>query len=386
MGLFNFQMKSLITINSDLMDYHSLVTNHYNTVPNVHGLYQEVYSTKFWDYIKTKFIIKPENVIVRTDMNIDVKNREQKMYSYFIHIEEPDIFMEFYDEEKNYDDNDYFDLVDELDRMNMITGLKIYYKHDSTSIVNDEIIPELKSIIHNTTIKNQFFVISASEKGGFELSGHYIRKMDIDVELNYGAEFYKKYPHILDSLKNNKSGLYLFHGESGTGKTTFIRKLISELSESKTFIYIPSYLMYELANPELISFISKYRDSILILEDAENVLTSVVDDRTQAIANILNISDGLLNDAINIQIIATFNVDKKIIDKALTRPGRLKVNHKFKKLTADEANKLAVKLNINKTYSEPITVASVYEKPSNNLVESNDNETNSTGFKFGNKK
>lgn len=167
-----------------------------------------------------------ESIVTDTDMNIDVKNREQKMYSYFIHIEEPDIFMEFYDEEKNYDDNDYFDLVDELDRMNMITGLKIYYKHDSTSIVNDEIIPELKSIIHNTTIKNQFFVISASEKGGFELSGHYIRKMDIDVELNYGAEFYKKYPHILDSLKNNNSGLYLFHGESGTGKTTFIRKLM----------------------------------------------------------------------------------------------------------------------------------------------------------------
>jgi hypothetical protein len=36
----------------------------------------------------------------------------------------------------------------------------------------------------------------------------------------------------------------------------------------------------------------------------------------------------------DMQIIATFNVNKKVMDEALLRKGRLMVEYKFKKLTA----------------------------------------------------
>jgi hypothetical protein len=164
--------------------------------------------------------------------------------------------------------------------------------------------------------------------------------------------------------------------------TTLIRKLVSELSENKTIIYVPSFLMFDIANPELISFISKFRNSILLLEDAEMILSSSEDERNQAVSNILNISDGLLNDHMEMQIIATFNAEKKIIDQALLRKGRLMVNYKFKKLTALQATKLSKHIGLNKEYTEPKTLAEIYEEKIGKQLIDIETNTKKIGFEL----
>ena len=105
------------------------------------------------------------------------------------------------------------------------------------------------------------------------------------------------------------------------------------------------------------------KNSILILEDAEEVLLDreMEGNRNQAISNILNITNGLLNDALQIQIIATFNMNKKSIDKALLRAGRLIEEWHFDNLTVEEANKLALHLGSDKIYSKPTPIADIYE-------------------------
>jgi hypothetical protein len=162
--------------------------------------------------------------------------------------------------------------------------------------------------------------------------------------------------------------------------TTLIRKLVAELAGEKTIIYIPSYFMFDIANPELISFISKFRNSILLLEDAEMILTSSDEDRNQAVSNILNISDGLLNDHMDMQIIATFNVSKKNLDAALLRKGRLMVDYRFKKLTAIQATKLSKHIGLNRTYTEAKTLAEIYEEKTGKQLIDNDDNTKKIGF------
>jgi hypothetical protein len=166
--------------------------------------------------------------------------------------------------------------------------------------------------------------------------------------------------------------------------TTYIRKIIHDLSEEKTIIYVPSYMMYSIAEPELISFVSKFKNSILLLEDAESILTNSTEDRDQAVTNILNISDGLLNDYMDMQIIATLNVQKSVIDEALLRKGRLMVNYKFKKLTATQATKLSKYIKTDKKYTEPQTLAEVYEeKNGKQLIDLVDvDEPSGMGFKI----
>ena len=104
------------------------------------------------------------------------------------------------------------------------------------------------------------------------------------------------------------------------------------------------------------------KDSILIIEDAENIIKSRGDKgvTNQAVANLLNLSDGLLGDSLHQPIIATFNCELKSIAPALLRKGRLIVNHEFGKLDTESAQKLSDSLGFNTKITEPMTLADIY--------------------------
>ena len=110
----------------------------------------------------------------------------------------------------------------------------------------------------------------------------------------------------------------------------------------------------------------QYPNSILIIEDAENIVLDRKEtlNPNQAVSNLLNLSDGLLGDAMHLQIITTFNCQMKAIDSALLREGRLVVEHKFDKLSISDARRLANELKMNETENivEPMTLAEIYAR------------------------
>jgi hypothetical protein len=354
----------------------------FGKIVNRYNLSDQIYSLDFWQYLSDNFKIKKENITVFCDIHSDVKNRVEKIYKYIVKVELPfKIIFQFFDEEKVVDPKIY---ETEEEQKNKISDLMIYFDSDAIEYV-DNMVNELRKIVFVQPINKTFFIISSSSMG-YELRAANIKEFDIPLELNYGESFVDKYADIVDKLRNNKHGLFIFHGEPGTGKTTLIRKLVSELAEDKTIIYVPSYFMFDIANPELISFISKFRNSVLLLEDAEMILTSSEEERNQAVSNILNISDGLLNDHMDMQIIATFNAQKKIIDEALLRKGRLMVDYKFKKLTAIQATKLSQYIGLNKTYTTSMSLAEIYEEKTGKQLIENETNTKKIGFELPNKK
>jgi len=173
-----------------------------------------------------------------------------------------------------------------------------------------------------------------------------INKPVIDIDLYYNDGFSDIHDIIVKNLNNRKSsGMVLLHGKVGTGKTTYIRYLTHLID--KQIIYIPSNLINSISDPELIPFMLDHPNSVLIMEDAENVVSNRDINSGQGVSNILNLSDGIIGDCVNVQIIATFNVAVDKIDPALLRKGRLFAKWEFKDLDVKKVKKLSKKLKID---------------------------------------
>ncbi|MEM6298774.1 MAG: AAA family ATPase [Bacteroidota bacterium] len=217
--------------------------------------------------------------------------------------------------------------------------------------------------------KDRYINVVGSHRGGLSMRGHKITPPNIpNLELYYGDKLSKKHPNFVEQLNaENRAGLFIFHGVTGSGKTNYIRYLINCTKQELTYIFYPISLLRDITSPDLITFLSDYQDSVLIIEESED---SVQDrDRFEAdkasIANLLNVSDGLLSDVLNLKIICTFNTDIRNLDKALLREGRLLGIHRFDRISAEQANKIAEENELDKTFEKPATLAEIFNRSLN---------------------
>lgn len=200
-----------------------------------------------------------------------------------------------------------------------------------------------------------------SEMGHLDTENFIMDVPDIDVSLNYGDEFIKIHETIINRLNKDKDkGIILFHGEPGTGKTTYI-KYLTKLIKNKEILFVPPSMSESLSEPSIIPFLMEHKNSILIIEDAEKVISDrEINGSSAGVSNILNLTDGILGDCLNIQIIATFNMKREKIDTALLRKGRLIAEHKFSRLSIESTNRLLKHLGKEKIVNEEMTLSDIY--------------------------
>jgi len=198
---------------------------------------------------------------------------------------------------------------------------------------------------------------------GYSIKSFDVEDYNIDIETNYNNDFKEVNNLISNFLKsNNNNGLVLLHGKQGTGKTSYIRYLISNID--KKFIYLPLHMAHTLDSPDFLPFMTRHKDSILIIEDCETILKSreVAEGTSSALVNLLNMGDGLLSDALSLKFICTFNTELSNIDKAILRKGRLKAIYEFKDLETEKVEKLFEKLNITDKTPKSMSIAEIYNQ------------------------
>ena len=184
--------------------------------------------------------------------------------------------------------------------------------------------------------KTQEISLVINGRNGLNTTSIKIKKPALDLSVHYNDDLKPQHEKILQTLKEkDKSGLYLFHGVPGTGKSTYIRYLTRSIS--KKVIFISPGLAANMDTPDVTSLLIDNANTVFVIEDAEELLGSRDNGKNSGISTLLNLTDGLLGESLGIQIIATFNTDLRNIDKALLRKGRLIVLYDFKALSVEKS-------------------------------------------------
>jgi hypothetical protein len=209
--------------------------------------------------------------------------------------------------------------------------------------------------------KNQIHLFQKQDYGGVYLNSFDINNTDISLSENYNDDFSTIHEIIEKKLNTmDDKGLVLLYGPPGTGKTSYIRYLTSVTE--KRIIYLTPDLAPEIASPNFLSLLTEYPNSILVIEDAENVIEDRKGGGNAAMSNLLNLTDGLLADCLKIQVICSFNTSITKIDKALLRKGRLIAQYEFKPLAQEKAKALSKKLGFANPIEKEMTLAEIYNQ------------------------
>jgi hypothetical protein len=229
-----------------------------------------------------------------------------------------------------------------------------------------------KYLIDLSEDTDKFYLIAQNQNGLFTQKTKFksIPIKDNRYDLFYG----EKFPHekMKKFINEDTENLMLLHGDPGTGKSNYIKHIIT--NSKKKVIYIAPSMLSVISSPQFVTFMMSNKDSILLIEDAEEVLSI---QRNSATNNLLGLTDGFLKDSLGLKVIATFNCDIGQIDPALMRKGRMFLEYKFSELTVEECGKLADFLNIDRPITEPMTLAEFFN------VEDNHIENSFEGRKIG---
>lgn len=238
----------------------------------------------------------------------------------------------------------------------------IYFKDAS---ISDKILPLLIEEEDNPI----FQYASCGTNGRF-----YTRSMKVKELSHSQEEFLSNYnddfplDRFNEFINSEYSGIVILYGTPGCGKSSAIRHLIST-NPKQEFVWLDQTLLSQVTSASFVDFLFEHRHSTFILEDCEALLQDRNITGNNLISSLLNLSDGILGDSLDIKFICTFNTDLKNIDQAILRKGRLKLKYEFKPLKKEKVAAIFNKLGISDAPKE-LPLCDVYNYKEDNGVES----------------
>lgn len=218
----------------------------------------------------------------------------------------------------------------------------IEYFSDCELNFDEQHINNDKSLLNTYTLdyKNNEFILDAIN----------FKSSLSDIEKYYNKSTFKNINSLHTKINNSQKGIHILYGETGTGKTSTINFLASNID--KNFIYLPlNSIDYTINNPSFNNALKSLNGSVLIIDNFEAI--NEISSQNFIINNLLEIVDGYMSDDFNINILIILNeIDVNLLNnKILDSPNLLNIV-KFEPLTAKEANNLSQFLSNKKLYSK----------------------------------
>lgn len=206
-----------------------------------------------------------------------------------------------------------------------------------------------------------------------------------DIEDNYSASIHNELKSLfeLNPSKTEMGGkLILWSGPPGTGKTYAIRSLMKSWKKWASFSYITDVEVFFTDSQYMLSTIlegerndspynlfeddhevPKKTHHFIIIEDAGEMLKPDAKKEVgQGLSRMLNITDGIIGQGLNLSILITSNEDIKELHPAVTRPGRCYQRIEFPELSDLEAEAWLRAHGIMDEAGTRATLAELYSK------------------------
>ena len=148
---------------------------------------------------------------------------------------------------------------------------------------------------------------------------------------------------FIDDYMNSKSSVLVMYGPPGTGKTSFLKHMLCNRKLSAAVSYDEAVLNDDRF---FIDFLTSSENDVLIIEDADLLLTSRESDQNRLMSKFLNVSDGLVKVNDKKMIFTTNIAQLSKVDQALLRKGRCFAAVEFRKLSSKEARIAASAANL----------------------------------------
>jgi hypothetical protein len=242
--------------------------------------------------------------------------------------------------------------VDKTLPTGFIANLSIYHKIEDVEIV-DKFVDNLNDAIEieqeeETSIKCSFINNSAA---GLMLQPMKSELLDPDnFDLYYNDDTLKSIKKLIKKINKNSKGLSIIHGKRGTGKTTLLKYIISEMDKECIFIPI-SMIDLSINAGGIKSLITP--ESVLIIDDCEILNADLYGKSSLTFANLLQLIDGLYSDEFNLNVILAFNIENEDdIDEELLESNNLINSIKLEELKKAKAKSLCEHLKLKSKIEE----------------------------------
>jgi hypothetical protein len=169
-----------------------------------------------------------------------------------------------------------------------------------------------------------------------------------------------------------KERLILWHGQPGTGKTHALRALLREWQSWCDAAFITDAERFVGGAPTYLFQVSRFlggrvaaqankRSKLIILEDAGELMTTEARAMVgQGLSRLLNLTDGLMGQGLNVIVLITTNEPLSTMHPAVVRPGRCLSEMEFGPLSVEAANRWLGANGSDVTVAKPTPLAQLY--------------------------
>jgi hypothetical protein len=182
-----------------------------------------------------------------------------------------------------------------------------------------------------------------------------------DLGKHFNEDLIEADRKIMQQLSDpQQKGVVFLHGQRGTGKTTYLRSLISRLGSR--VVLMPAEMTFQMSTPHALPFILNLPGSVILLEDVDAMLVDRSGFGSELSNNLGDFSEGLLSDCVNLKFVVTCNLPLDQIDTGFMRRSLIMASYEFRPLTAARCNKLFEELRPGHHTSKELTLAEVFEQ------------------------